>query len=203
MTAKYGFSNVQEQLVEDLKSTYPTKWEAYQAAKVLGEDVFGLPKPHPNSVLNLFTEQRIKFALPFAAYRAALGGFSSLTSDKPGTALPRLTLASTIYGMERIRGRLSQLAYSIVGNISPVVCPQRACVLNVGINPMEGRMEVLKKIFDVMVVQSKGDVLSPPSFGDLVCVNCATRLEGVHLRSREHNVWVALPSLLGGRREDV
>jgi hypothetical protein len=64
-------------------------------------------------------------------------------------------------------------------------------------------MEALKKIFDVMVVQSKGDVLSPLSFGDLVCVNCATRLEGVHLRSREHNVWVALPSLLGGRREDV
>jgi hypothetical protein len=109
MTAKYGFSDVREQLVEDLKSAYPTKWEAYQAAEVLGEDVFGSPKPHPNSVLNLFTEQRIKFALPFAAYRAALGGFSSLTSDKPGTVLPRLTLASTIYGMERIRGRLASL----------------------------------------------------------------------------------------------
>jgi hypothetical protein len=52
----------------------PTKWEAYQAAEVLGEDVFGSPTPHPNSVLNLFAEQGIKFALPFAAYRAVLGG---------------------------------------------------------------------------------------------------------------------------------
>jgi hypothetical protein len=203
MTTKYGFSDVREQLVEDLKGVYPTKWEAYQAADVLGEDVFGSPKPHPNSVLNLFAEQGIRFALPFAAYRAALGGFPSLISDKSGTVLPRLTLASTAYGMEKIRGMLARVAYSIVCDTSPVVCPQMACVLNVGINPMERRMEALKKIFNVMVDQSKGDVLSPLSFGDLVCVDCARQLEGAHLRCREHSVWVALPGLLRGRWEDV
>ena len=81
MTAKYGFSDVREALVEHLKGAYPTKWEDFETAKILGENVFGLPKPHPNVVLNLLLEQRIKFALPFAAYRAALAGFSSLTSD--------------------------------------------------------------------------------------------------------------------------
>ena len=203
MTTKYGFSDVREQLVEDLEGAYPTKWEAYRAAEVLGEDVFGSPKPHPNSVLNLFTEQGIKFALPFAAYRATTGGVSSLISDSPGTVLPRLTLASTIYGVGVIRGRLAELAYSIICDTSPVVCTQRACVLNVGISPLERRMEALKKVFVIMVNNSKDDVLCPLSFGEVVCVNCATWLESIHLRCREHNIWVALPSLLGGRWEDV
>jgi hypothetical protein len=203
MATKYGFSDVREQLVEDLKGAYPTKWEAYRAAEVLGEDVFGSPKPHPNSVLNLFAEQNIKFALPFAAYRAALGGFSSLTSDRPGTVLPRPALASTIHGIERIRYAMVQIAHSMVCDTHPVVCPQSACVLNVGINPVERRREALDKIFGVMVNQSKGDVLSLLSFGDLVCVDCARQLESVHLRCREHSVWVALPGLLGRRWEGV
>ena len=118
MTTKYGFSDVREQLVESIKGAYPTKWEDPRTGNFLGEAVFGSPKPHPNAVLNLFAEQRIKFALPFAAYRAALGGFSSLTSDKPGTVLPPLALASTIYGMEVIRGGLANLAHSVVCNMS-------------------------------------------------------------------------------------
>jgi hypothetical protein len=199
MTTKYGFSDVREQLVEDLKGAYPTTWKAYRAAEVLGEDVFGSPKPHPNAVFNMFAEQNIKFALPFAAYRAALGGFPSLTSDESGTVLPRLTLASIIYGMEKIRDGLAQHAHSIIYDGSPRVCLQKVCVLNVGISPIERRMEALKKIFDVMINQSKGDVLSPLVFGDLVCANCAKLLECAHLRCCERNVWVSLPSLLGGR----
>jgi hypothetical protein len=42
MTMKYGFSDVRNQLIKDIKGAYPTKWEAYQAAEVLGEDVFGI-----------------------------------------------------------------------------------------------------------------------------------------------------------------
>jgi len=72
MTTKYGLSAVREGLVEDLKAAYPTKWEDFETAKDLGEDAFGSPKPHPNAILNLFLEQRIEFALPFAAYRAGL-----------------------------------------------------------------------------------------------------------------------------------
>ena len=71
----------------------------FQNADVLGEDVFGSPKPHPNAVLKLFEVGSIRFAIPFAAYRAAIGGFSVLMSDKPGTVLPRRTLATTVYGV--------------------------------------------------------------------------------------------------------
>jgi len=197
MATKYGFSDIREGLVEDLKEAYPTKWEDFETAKVLGEDVFGSPRPHPNAVLNLLLEQRVKFALPFAAYRAAMGGFSSLISSEPGATLPRLTLASTIYGMERIRRVMFQLSHSIVysGNID--ACPQQECVLNIGTDPTEQGTEALKKIFDIMVDKSKGDLLSPLSLGDLVCVDCAKPLEDAYLRYREQFVWRALPSLLG------
>ena len=115
MTTNYGFSDAREQLVDVIKGACPTtRWEGLETAKILGEGIFGPPKPHPNAVLNLFTERYVKFVLPFTAYRAALGGYSSLISDTPGTVLPRLTLAPTIYGMEVIRGGLAQLAYSIV-----------------------------------------------------------------------------------------
>ena len=114
MAAKYGFSDVREALVEDLKDAYPTKWEDFEAARVLGEDVFGSPKPHPNAVLNLFLEQKIKFALPFAAYRATLGGLQALISDTPDTVLPRLPLASIIHGMGAMKRVTMLAAHSLV-----------------------------------------------------------------------------------------
>ena len=135
MTTKYGFSDVREQLVDVVNGGYPTKWEGLGTAKVLGEDIFGIPKPHPNAVLNLFTEQNVKSALPFAAYRAALGGYSSLVSDKPGTVLPRLTLAPAIYGMEVIRGGLARLAHLTVCDMSLEGCRDGACPVNVGFGP--------------------------------------------------------------------
>jgi len=196
MATKYGFSDVREQLVEDLNGAYPANWEDFEVARALGEEVFGSPQPHPNAVLNLLLEQKIMFALPFAAYRATLGGFPSLASDEPDAVLPRLTLASIIHGIERIRHAAVQVSHSIVydGNLS--VCPQKACTLNVGINPLEQRMEALKKVFRVMVERSKGDVLSPLPLEDLVCVRCAKLLEGAHLLYREQFVWGELPSLL-------
>ena len=68
MTTKYGFSGIRKAFVEDLKGAYPTKWKGVETAPALGENIFGSPKPHPDAVLNLLSEQGIKFALPFAAY---------------------------------------------------------------------------------------------------------------------------------------
>jgi hypothetical protein len=147
MTTKYGFSNVRDQLIKDVKGAYPTKWEVYRAAEVLGEDIFGSPKPHPNTVLIFLEEQNIRFALPFAAYWASVGGFSALMSDKPGTMLPRHTLATTTHGMHLISifmGRAARIiAYE--GNLG--VCVDRICALSAGINPVTigQREEVPKK----------------------------------------------------------
>ena len=197
MATKYGFSDVREELVEDLKEAYPTKWEDFEAAKVLGEDVFGSPKPHPNAVLNLLLEHRVKFALPFAAYRAAVGGFSSLISNARGTTLPRLTLASTIYGMERMRRAMTYTGQTIANTWDLGACPGGACVSDVGINPGERRTEALKKISDALVKNSEGDMLSSLSLGNILCADCARRLENIHRDCRKQLVWAKLPSLLG------
>ena len=198
MAAKYGFSDVREALVEDLKGAYPTKWEDFEAARILGEDVFGSPKPHTNAVLNLFLEQNIKFALPFAAYRAGLGGPSALVADEPGIVLPRRTLTSVVHGMGMIRQMMTHTAYGIVYRRDLGVCPDRSCILNVGVNLTGARREALNKISDVMPFgEREGDMLSPLSLGILVCVNCTKRLEKIHLDCRSQIFWAALPSLLG------
>ena len=193
MTTKYGFSRVRDQLVQDLKGAYPTKWEAYQAAEVLGEDVFGSPKPHPNAVLNLFVAQDVKFAIPFAAYRASLGGLSALMSDKPGTVLPRHILASTIHGRGEILRVMTQAVYTIAHKEKlSSVCPDKACVLNVGIKPMERRIEAVTKLHDVMIGERNGGVLNSPSFGDLTCAKCTKEIEGSHASWRSR-CWELLP----------
>ena len=197
MTAKYGFSDVRETLVEDLRAAYPTKWEDFQAANVLGEDVFGLPKPHPNAVFNLFLEQNIKFALPFAACRACLGGFSSLVSGSPGIALPRLTLASIIRGMGEMSRMNVVSACGVLYLGDPGVCPDESCAFHARISPTEGRRDVLNEVFDIMLRVSEDDVLSPISLGTLVCADCAKRLESEHLGCRKKIIWANLPNLLG------
>ena len=196
MTTKYGFSDVREQLVDGIKCAYPTKWEGLGTGMVLGEGIFGSPEPHPNAVLNLFAEHSVKFALPFAAYRAALGGFSSLTSDGPGTVLPTLTLASTVYGMEVIRDGLAQLAHSIVCNMHLEGCPDTACAINAGIDPPERRMEKLNKIYNTIVKERKADVLFPLSLGNVVCVKCAKTPEAAH-QAWCKVIWEELPRIFG------
>ena len=196
MTTKYGFPDIREALVEDLKGAYPTKLKDFQTATVLGEDIFGSPKPHPNAVLNLFLEQRIKFALPFAAYRAGLGGPFALVSEKPGTVLPRLTLASIIHGIGGMRRTMTSAAHTIAYTLDLGVCTNRACVLNAGIDPAERRMEALKKISAAML-KSEGDMLSPLSMGNLLCADCGRQLENLHRNYRRQHVWARLPNLIG------
>ena len=197
MATKYGFPDVRGQLIDDIKDAYPVRWGDFEAAKVLGEDIFGSPKPHPNAVLNLFLGQRIEPALPFAAYRAGLGGPSTLVSDRLGTVLPPPTLASITHGMGVMR-RMAVLAAQRIAYTGDLgVCPEKVCILGVGVDRTEQRVKALNEIFIVMVRGSEGDMLSPLSLGTLVCVNCMTRLEKVHLCFRKEFVWAGLPSLLG------
>ena len=194
MTTKYGFSHVRDQLLKDLKSAYPTKWEAYQVTDVLGEDTFGSPKPHPNAVLNLFVAQNVKFAIPFAAYRASLGGFSALTSDKPGTVLPRHILASTIHGRGEILRVMAQAACTIAHKEKLLsVCRDWGCILSLSIGYTEQRMEAVTKMHGVMMGERNGGILSAPLFGELVCAKCTKEIEGSYATWRSR-CWELLPA---------
>lgn len=193
MATKYGFSDVREQLIEDLKSVYPTKWEDFEAGGVLGEDVFGLPHPHPNAVLNLFVTQNVRFAIPFAAYRASLGGFSSLMNSEPCAVLPRDILASTVNGMGITQRMMVHATYGLVYVRSLGICRERACVLNAGINSTERRAEALEKISEIMFSERKGGVLSAPLLGDLTCSKCTKEIEASCAKCRR-SCWEILPS---------
>jgi hypothetical protein len=186
MTTKYGFSDVRDQLIKDLKGAYPTRWEDFQTAKILGEDIFGSPKPHPNAVLNLFEAQDVRFAIPFAAYRASIGGLSALMSDEPGAVLPRHTLATTIHGMHVMRNFASSAWHSIAYAGDLRKCPDKICVLSTGTGSIDEWLGVLGKIYDSMVDERKsnGNVLSPPPLGHLFCAKCAKRVEEVHATLR-------------------
>ena len=193
MTTKYGFSDVRDQLIKSLKGAYPTEWEVYQAADVLGEDVFGSPKPHPNAVLNLFIAQNVRFALPFAAYRASLGGFSALMSDKPGAVFSRHTLAS-IYGKGEIQRVMTQAAHTIAyRDLLLSVCSDGACVLNAGTKSMKRRMEALTKLYDVMIGEREGGALSTPSLGGLACAGCTKSIETSYVEWCR-DCWKLLPA---------
>ena len=196
MTTKYGFSNVRDQLVKDIEDAYPTKWEAFQSAGVLGEDIFGSPKPHPNAVLNLLKEQGLKFAIPFAAYRASIGGFSALMSDKLGTVLPRHTLATTIHGMHVLRSTASHSARVVAYGGELWVCPDKGCVLNVGMDPVKTKMEAMGKIYRAMMEKREGGELSAPSLGNLLCAKCSKSVEGAHAIWAS-NCWKMLTQVFG------
>ena len=182
MTTKYGFSDVRDQLIEDLKGAYPTKWEDYRGAKVLGENVFGAPRPHPNAVLNLFEAQNVRFAIPSAAYRASLGGFGGLMSDKPGTVLSRRSLAGAIRGMYALSAEVTKIASIIAYKRCHRVCPDKACTLNVGVNPIEKRIEALRKIYSAIIDEREGKLLDPPSLKHLLCVPCACYAEECYVK---------------------
>jgi len=195
MTTKYGLSDVRNQLIKDVNGAYPTKWEVYHAAEVLGEDVFGSPKPHPNAVLNLFLEQNIRTALPFAAYRASIDGFLAIMSDTPGTVLPRQTLATTINGMHLVQVFMVKLACIIAyeGNLL-AACADGKCVLSAGLIPVQRRKEALRTLHDALLVKRDGGELGPLSLGDLVCDMCAKGMHAAHVIGRSM-CWDRLPSM--------
>ena len=181
MTTKYGFSDVRGQLIEDLRNAYPTEWEDFRSAKILGEDIFGTPKPHPNAVLDLFEAQGVAFAVPFAAYRASIGGLSGLMSDKPGTVLRQRTLVTTINGMHTLQYNLASHAVYVAFHGGYIrVCPNRTCAFNVRTSPIKQRMEAMEKLFNAVIVQREGGVLDPPSLEHLLCTQCAKCLELIH-----------------------
>ena len=92
MVTRYDFFDVFEQLFEDLEGAYPTRWKDLETATILVEGIFRSPKPRPNAVLNLFEEQGVRFAIPFAAYHVSLGGFPVVMDDRRGIKFCRKSL---------------------------------------------------------------------------------------------------------------
>jgi hypothetical protein len=181
MTTKYGISDVRDQLLKDLKGGYPTKWGDFINARVLGEDIFGSPKPHPNAVLNLFVAQNVKFAIPFASYRASVGGLPALTSDRPSEVLPSHTLTTTVHGMHVLRSMASHTARKIAYGGDLRVCPDPTCTLGVPDDPIKPRLAAFEVVYNAMTAQREAGLLVLPPLERFLCAGCTRRVETAHI----------------------
>ena len=112
MATKYKFQGIRSQILLDLRSAYPIKFSDYEASSCRGEAVFGLPLPHPNSVLDLFVKCNVTSALPFAFYRAYLAGNPALLNVKGVVLLPS-TLEAALCGYMRLKADEVQFAKTL------------------------------------------------------------------------------------------
>lgn len=74
ITVKYGQLTVQSQLLELVRDAYPETFEGLIPSKPLGERFFSGPTAHPNEVLNLLVQQKLRSTLPMAYRMAARRG---------------------------------------------------------------------------------------------------------------------------------
>ena len=111
MTTKYQFEDIRSQILLDLASAYPTKLSVYEESACRGEAVFGVPTPHPNSVLELFVKCNVTFALPIAYYRVCIADDNlPLVSSTKGARLSPDTLKTALRGQALLRESAMELA---------------------------------------------------------------------------------------------
>ena len=105
ITTKYELPTVRSQLLEVIHDAYPDSFEELTPSKPLGEAIFSGPNPHPNTVLSLFVQQKLRTALPMAYYMAARRGIGSSMDrhlSRSATLSPDI-LQSTITGLMVLR----------------------------------------------------------------------------------------------------
>ena len=189
MTTKYQFQEIRSQILLDLLAAYPTKLSEYEGSSCLGEAVFGSPKPHPNSVLDLFVTCKVPFALPFAYYRACIAGDpASLDTATVGTALSPDTLKAALRGQARLKTDEVQLARKVALQDCAIwgTCSGKLPA---------GRVPVFDWIHPEAVTRS--GILERGEFsGSGYCIQCSQAFrEG--LSKAKKDTWENLPSYFG------
>jgi hypothetical protein len=210
MTTKYEMPTVRSQLLEAVRDAYPETFEGLTPSKPLGESVFSGPTPHPNTVLNLFVQQKLTSALPMAYCVAARMGLSSLMGKhllRVATLSPDI-LQSAIRGLMALReielNETHRLVFEPKGSRP---CSISNCPSCAPAGP--GVLESYRKVHDHIVGPSQlgTKVLQVPEFyevsgGDLQCVgtgicsSCVERWKSGHADLGK-KVWVMLPDVFG------
>jgi hypothetical protein len=210
ITAKYELPAVRSRLLKIVRNAYPETFEGLTPSKPLGECVFSGPTPHPNTVLNLFIQQKLTSALPMAYYMATRRGVNSLM----GRHLPRSSmlspeiLQSAIEGFVALREvELNETHRLIFGPKGSHPCSTSNCLSRTPTGP--GALEAYQKVFDHIVgpFQSGTRVLQVPEFyedcgGELQCISpgvcgsCVERWECGHADLRR-KAWATLPDIFG------
>jgi len=197
MSTKYQIRDVREQILVDLKDAYPTKFSAYERSTVLGEKVFGDPKPHSNAVLNLFIQCGVAFALPYAYYMASRRGIPSLTNSSPGESLPPSVLAIAIKGLGELKAAELKAAKAIIFGRKTHKCDWLSCYSSSSVFAEKNSDKVFQTLLE-SIICSSGDmatnVLEAPELNSLkltFCPSCQKAWLDSHRKAREE-IWASL-----------
>ena len=206
--------SLRARLLESVRNAYPDSFEGLDPSKVLGENVFDGPKPHPNAVLNLFIQQTVTSALPMAYYMAARKGTDSLMDTRvpPSSTLSGQTMRSAIRGLMALREmelkETHRIPFTIKGPDSGITCssPECLCWSGRGVSNM-GIAGECQQVFDRITGSVVGgtrilQVLSTSEFTEnpesRFCQICMAKIQVAHAGVRR-KAWVALPEVFGLR----
>jgi hypothetical protein len=210
ITAKYEIPAVRSQLLDIIRDAYPETFEGLTPSKSIGESVFSEPTPHPNTVLNLFVQQKLTFALPMAYYMATRKGVNSLMGrplPRNATLSPEI-LQAAIEGLMALREvELNETHRLVFGPKGTNPCSAPNCPSRIPTGP--GALEAYQKVFDHITGTSQfgTKVLEVPEFykdrgggpqciSPGICSSCVERWERGHADLRK-KFWAMLPDVFG------
>jgi len=198
---------VRSQILKVIRGAYPATFEGLDPSKPLGESIFSGPTPHPNTVLNLFVQQKLTSALPMAYYMAVRGGLDSLMDGcLPASArLPPEILQVAMRGLIALRGMELKETHRLIlepkgSHLPPFYCSSCDAV------GRSVRVSVIhQKIIDQITdsCRSGTRLLQVLSLGEICggdyrgfCERCVREWEDGHAEVRR-KAWAALPGVFG------
>ena len=214
VSANYEMPKLRARLLDVIRDAYPESFEGLDPSKALGENVFDAPKPHPNAVLNLFVQQKVKSALPMAYYMAARRGPDSFMDPQLPTSatLSGQTLRSAIRGLMTLREMELKETHRIVFTIKDasnrVGCSSTDCPSRHPRGPLDAEIiGAYQQTFDRITGSTNGgtrilQVLSASEFAEdtesKFCRVCVEKMQAAHGEVRR-KTWTALPEAFGLR----
>ena len=212
VSANYEMPKLRAKLLDIIRDAYPESFEGLDPSTVLGENVFDVPKPHPNAVLNLFVQQKVKSALPMAYYMAARRGSDSFMDPRLPTSatLSGQTLRSAMRGLMVLREMELKETHRIVFAIrdppNRVGCSSTDCPSRHPRGPLDAEIVgAYQQTFDRIARSASGgtrilQVLSTSEFAEdtesKFCQVCVEKMEAAHGEVRR-KAWAALPEAFG------
>ena len=212
VSVDYEIPKLRARLLETIRDAYPENFKRADPSKAVGENVFDGPKPHPNTVLNFFIQQKITSALPMAYYMAARRGLDSLMNTRlpSSAALSGETLGSAIRGLMELREmelkEVHRIIFAIKNAANGVGCSSMDCPSRNSKGLLDEEfIQAHQQTFDRITGSVVGGtrilrVLSAKEFTEDVeskfCQICAEKMEAAHAEVRK-KAWAALPKVFG------
>ena len=212
VSANHEMPNLRTRLLDAIRDAYPRNLEGLDSSEPLGESVFDGPRPHPNSVLNLFVQQKVTSALPMAYYMAARRGLNSLMETRlpSSVTLSGQTLRSAMCGLMTLREmelkEMHRIIFTIKDAFDHAGCSSTDCPSRRFEGPLDAEITgAHQRAFDRITESAHGgtrilQVLSASEFaedtGSEFCQVCVEKIQAAHAEVKR-KAWAVLPEVFG------